>query len=198
MQRKKEMKDFHQTPQETAQKHWHGRKKLVRSLAVAAIILFTVGCDRVSKHIVRQEVEYNAQICLVSNYVILTKVENTGAFLGLGNSIPRPLYRLLMIILPLAVIGYALFYLIGKETLSRLMLIAISLIMGGGLGNIYDRILYGSVTDFLYFDFVLFHTGIVNMADIFVTAGFFMIIFGLYMEENRQKKLRRTNRASGA
>jgi signal peptidase II len=42
------------------------------------------------------------------------------------------------------------------------------------LGNIYDRILYGSVTDFISFDFVLFHTGIVNIADISVTAGFFI------------------------
>ncbi|MDR1097426.1 MAG: signal peptidase II [Tannerella sp.] len=168
------------------------RQKLVRSSIVAVIILFTVGCDQLSKHIVRQKVEYGTQISVIGDCVTLTKVENTGAFLGLGNSIPRPLYRLLMIIMPLAVIGYALFYLIKKETLSGLMLVAISLIMGGGLGNIYDRILYGSVTDFLYFDFVLFHTGIVNMADIFVTAGFFMILYGFCMDQ--RKTLREHNR----
>lgn len=51
------------------------------------------------------------------------------------------------------------------------------MIIGGGLGNINDRIIYGSVTDFLYFDFVLFHTGIVNMADISLTIGFFILIY---------------------
>ncbi|MDR1223607.1 MAG: signal peptidase II [Tannerella sp.] len=167
------------------------RQKIIRSLIIAAIILFAAGGDRLSKHAVRQKVEYGAQISVIGNCVTLTKVENTGAFLGMGRSIPRPLYRLLMIILPLAVTAYALFYLVKKETLSRLTLLAISLIIGGGLGNIYDRIRYGSVTDFLYFDFILFHTGIVNMADIFVTAGFFMILCGFCTDQ--RKALRERN-----
>jgi signal peptidase II len=82
-----------------------------------------------------------------------------------------------MIFLPLIVLGYALYYLFKNNNLSRLLTLGFCLIIGGGLGNIYDRIIYGSVTDFLYFDFVLFHTGIVNMADISLTTGFFILIY---------------------
>jgi signal peptidase II len=174
------------------------RKNTVRILFILMILVFTISCDQISKHIVRQKVEYNAQINVVGNYVILTKVENTGAFLGLGAAIPRPLYKLSMIILPLIAVGCALFYLIKKD-LSKYLIVAISLIIGGGLGNIYDRILYGSVTDFLYFDFVIFHTGIVNMADIFVTLGFFMIIPELFFsrKEGKHKAIKDADKKTG-
>lgn len=160
-------------------------KKALKALFIVVILISTFTCDQITKHIVRQQIEYNERINVIGDYLILTKVENTGAFLGMGDSIPRPLYKVLMILIPLLVIGYTLYYLIKKEDLSTWLVIGISLILGGGLGNIYDRILYGSVTDFLYFDFVIFHTGIVNMADIFVTTGFFLVLLGLYF--NRKK-----------
>jgi signal peptidase II len=158
-------------------------KKALRILIVFLIVISNICCDRISKNLAREKLEYNTQINIISNYVILTKIENTGAFLGLGNSISRPAFIFLMILLPLTVIGYAIVYLVRKDTLSVFLLIGISLLIGGGLGNIYDRILYGSVTDFLYFDFVLFHTGIVNLADIFVTTGFFVILYGYYVNK---------------
>ena len=156
-------------------------KKLIRNLLIIMILISNISCDQISKNIVRQKIEYNTQINIISKYLILTKVENTGAFLGLGESIPRPIYILLMIVLPLIVIGYALYYLMKRNNVSKLLIIGISFAVGGGLGNILDRILYGSVTDFLYFDFVLFHTGIVNIADISVTIGFFMIMIEFYI-----------------
>ncbi len=162
-------------------------KRIFRNLLIIGILVSNISCDQISKNIVRQKLEYNEQINVVSNYLILTKVENKGAFLGFGNSIPRPIYKILMIILPLIVIGYALYYLLKSQNAFNLFNIGLSFLIGGGLGNIFDRILYGSVTDFLYFDFVLFHTGIVNMADISVTIGFFLIMYDLYF---KQKKLK--------
>ena len=84
-----------------------------------------------------------------------------------------------MIILPLIILGFALYYLLTGNNLSKLLILGFCLIIGGGLGNIYDRIIHGSVTDFLYFDFRLFHTGIVNLADISLTTGFFILMYGL-------------------
>ena len=103
----------------------------------------------------------------------------------MGDPIPSPLYKVVMILIPLIVIGYTIFYLIKKRNLSTRMVKGIRLNLGGRIGNIYDRILYGSVTDFLYFDFIIFHTGVVNMADIFVTTGFFLVLFAIYI--NRKK-----------
>jgi signal peptidase II len=163
-------------------------KKVLRILFIILIIISDISCDQISKNIVRQKLEYNTRINVISKYVILTRVENSGAFLGLGESASRLIYKLLMIILPLIILGYALFYLIKRDTLPASLIIGISLLIGGGLGNIYDRILYGSVTDFLYIDFVIFHTGVVNMADISVTFGFFIIIYGYYANRREINK----------
>jgi signal peptidase II len=161
-------------------------KKVLRNICILLFIASNIGCDQITKSIVRQKLEYNTQINVIGEYLILTKVENTGAFLGLGNAIPRPIYKIIMIILPLLVIGYALFHILTKNNISQLIIVGVSFIVAGGIGNIYDRILYGSVTDFLYFNFVLFHTGIVNMADISVTTGFFIILYAFY--NNRKVK----------
>jgi len=90
-----------------------------------------------------------------------------------------------MIIIPLIVIGYALYYLMTSNLHSKLFILGLCLVVGGGFGNIIDRILYSSVTDFLHFNFVIFQTGIVNMADISVTAGFFILIYELYINRHR-------------
>jgi signal peptidase II len=136
-----------------------------------------VGCDQISKYIVRQKVEYNVQTSVIGKFLTITKVENTGAFLSLGDKLPRFIYKFLMIFLPLIVLGYALYYLMTSDNLSKVLTVGITLIVGGGLGNIIDRVLYGSVTDFLYFDFGIFHTGIVNIADITLTTGFFIMMY---------------------
>ncbi|MCY1383789.1 Lipoprotein signal peptidase [compost metagenome] len=51
------------------------------------------------------------------------------------------------------------------------MQFGICCLIGGGIGNVYDRIVYGSVTDFMHIDFVLFKTGIFNIADISIMTG---------------------------
>ena len=158
-------------------------KRVMRIILIFSLLLVNISCDQISKQIVRKNISYNAHIEVVSKYLILTKVENKGAFLGFGDSIPRPFFLFLMILLPLIAIGYALYYLIRKDNLSKILLIGLSFAIGGGLGNILDRIIYGSVTDFLFFDFVLFHTGVVNMADISVTIGFFLIMYELYLSQ---------------
>lgn len=161
--------------------------RILRNLLILIILATNVGCDQISKNIVRQKVDYNEKISLIDGFVTLTKVENTGAFLSLGNNLPRIIYIIIMIILPLIVIGYALYYLFKKTTLSKLLIIGMSCAIGGGLGNIIDRILYNSVTDFLHFDFMLFQTGIVNLADISITIGFFILIYELYINRSRSK-----------
>ena len=155
--------------------------KVIRNLLILIILTTNVGCDQISKCIVRQKIDFNDRTSVIGNFVTITKVENTGAFLSLGDHLPRIIYKILMIILPLIVLGYALYYLLTSNNLSKLLILGICFIIGGGLGNVFDRILYGSVTDFLHFNFGLFHTGIVNMADISITIGFVILMYELYI-----------------
>jgi len=161
--------------------------KILSKLIILIILATNIGCDQVSKSIVRQKIDYNEKISVIDGFVTLIKVENTGAFLGLGNQLPRVRYIILMIILPLIVIGYVLYYLFKNNTLSKPLSLGISFAIGGGIGNIIDRILYSSVTDFLHFEFLLFQTGIVNIADISITIGFFILIYELLINRSELK-----------
>jgi len=141
-----------------------------------ALILLMIGADQASKHMIRHRVAPDKRITVIKNVVLLTRVENTGAFLSLGDNIPRPVYKVIMILIPLVVLIFLIAYLIRTTAITGLSYAGMCLIAGGGLGNVIDRILYGSVTDFLFFNFGLFHTGVVNVADILLTTGFFILI----------------------
>jgi signal peptidase II len=163
------------------------KSKLIKILLILLLLILIVGCDQIAKSIVRRNVEYNQQTDVLKGFITLTRVENTGAFLSMGDHLPKLVYRIVMILLPLIVLIYALHYLFTNEKLSRILTLAICLVIGGGFGNVYDRIIYGSVTDFLRFDFVLFHTGIVNLADISITTGFIIIIIGLIVNRGNSQ-----------
>ncbi len=151
-------------------------KRMVKTFVILMILITNVGCDQISKNIVRHHIGYNQRIALLHNYMTLTKVENTGAFLSMGHSLPRVINLLLLIILPLVALAVALVYLFLKNNLSAYRIAGICFIIGGGLGNIYDRIFHGSVTDFLHIDFVLFQTGIFNLADVSIMTGMFILL----------------------
>jgi signal peptidase II len=160
-------------------------KKNIRNLLILILLAVVIICDQISKIIVRQQLNYHEKINVINHFITMVKVDNTGAFLGFGDSLPRWVYIIVMIVLPLIFLGYALIYLLRSKNLSILSILGISFIIAGGIGNIIDRILFGSVTDFLHFNFVIFQTGIVNMADISVTTGFFIMIYEIFI--NRRK-----------
>ncbi len=150
--------------------------KLIRITIILFVLLFQVGCDQISKKVVRNNIAKQEQITVIEDFLTLTKVENTGAFLSLGHRLPELLRILLLIIFPVLLLGAAIFYLFHKSGLSLLSQTAIACLVGGGIGNLIDRILYGSVTDFLHMDFYIFQTGVFNMADVSIMAGMFMLI----------------------
>ena len=151
-------------------------KRFVRTLIIFLILLCNFGCDRIAKMVVRQNIRDNQQFAFLDNHVTFMKVENKGAFLSLGDSMSHPLRLLLLSIMPLLVLGYGLYYLLTHKSLSRNTLIGISFVLGGGLGNVFDRLVYGSVTDFLHIDFGIFQTGVFNLADVSIMMGMILIV----------------------
>jgi len=151
--------------------------KITRIAVILLIVFINIGCDQISKSVVRENVEYHESIQLVSDNVILTKVENSGAFLSLGESLDPVMKNLLLLALPVLSILFGLWWVFSQSgNLDKGVLVAWCSIMGGGIGNIFDRLMYGSVTDFLYIHWGIFRTGIFNFADVSITAGIIFII----------------------
>lgn len=135
------------------------------------LIACNISCDQITKKQVRKRIEMHEQISIVKNNFILTNVENTGAALSFGQQFSPVVKLIIFQIIPILVLVYLFFYIIQKVPVKSLHFIAITFIIGGGIGNIIDRILYQSVTDFMYLEAGTLHTGIFNMADVSVTLG---------------------------
>lgn len=162
--------------------------KPVRAVLILVVIMINVGCDQVSKTMVREHLSPYANLQYLHNHFVVTRVENTGAFLSAGDQIPGLLRILLLSVLPAAALLGGIIYLIRQTKIDLIRLIAICCIIGGGIGNIYDRIVHGSVTDFLYIDFVIFHTGVFNMADLSITIGVIILLLYLLIDRNKNNK----------
>ena len=154
------------------------RKK--RNILITIIVLLGIALDQISKRWVRNNFESYIETSIIGDTFTLIKVENTGAFLGMGSELPETLRVLLLIVLPVVVLVGITVYTYLDKSLDKTSIIGFSLIIGGGIGNIFDRIVYGSVTDFLYLNFEFFKTGIFNIADLSVTIGMILILISSF------------------
>ena len=139
--------------------------KLNRKKAFFLILLILV-IDQVSKFWVRANVVAGSRSEILGDYFTLHNVENKGAFLGLGSDFNPILKIILLNVLPIVVLTLVLFHIFRDKTLDKFSLIGFCCIIGGGMANLYDRVLYGQVTDFWHIDLGgVFRTGIFNLAE---------------------------------
>jgi signal peptidase II len=168
--------------------------KISRTLGIISLIVANIALDQISKLIVRTEVAKNEIIPIIGDTFILTKVENKGAFLGMGSDLSDTSRLLFLLILPVLVLGYVIYYILKNKALDRLSLIAFCCIIGGGIANVYDRIVYGEVTDFFHIDLGgMFKTGIFNVADMSVTTGMIMLLVASFIHRKKDTSTDRTS-----
>jgi len=157
----------------------------VRHILITLIVLLSISIDQISKIWVRNNFESYNETSIIGDIFTLIKVENTGAFLGMGSELSEIPRVFLLIILPVVVLISITIYTYIDKTLDKISIIGFSLIIGGGVANIFDRIVYGSVTDFLYINLGgIFKTGIFNIADLSVTTGMILILISSFKRRN--------------
>lgn len=159
-----------------------------RTLLIILIIVFNIIIDQITKVAVRAQIDYREVIQVIGDNFILTNVENTGAFLGMGSDLSPTIKLIFLLILPVIVLSYVVYYVITNKALDRLSLIAFCCIIGGGISNVFDRIVFGSVTDFLHIDLGgVFRTGIFNLADMSVTFGMIILLYASFKNSKGKK-----------
>ncbi len=147
-----------------------------KNIALLLLIALNFSCDQWSKTIVREQVEPGSYAELAGTYLIRTRVENTGAFLGLGRNWNPWVKRIFLQGIPMVVMLFLVGRLLVRSRTGHLLAIGLGCIVGGGLGNLWDRMVSGSVTDFLQIRLGPLHTGIFNMADVSVTTGLLIVV----------------------
>lgn len=157
-----------------------------RNIFIAVVIALNIAIDQISKVLVRANFEYGETKSLIGDYFIMQYVENKGAFLGMGSDMNDTLKLIFLLVLPIIVLGYVVYYIVKTKELDRPSLIAFCCIIGGGISNVFDRIVYGQVTDFFFIDLGgIFKTGIFNFADLSVTTGMIMLLFSSFFRKKK-------------
>lgn len=119
---------------------------------------------------------------VITNYLNLELVWNQGVAFGLLSMDDNNLYNLLTLLITtiIIIILFISFKSKGSKKIAFLM------IAGGALGNLYDRIIYKKVPDFIDFHIGEFHWFIFNIADIFITLGVIFMIIIEFIEPNKK------------
>jgi signal peptidase II len=165
------------------------------------IIVAIIVLDQITKYLVKTSMSLYESFNLLGNFFKLTYIENSGMAFGiqLGN-------KFVFTILSILAVFVVVYYLIQSLKGHLLMSIALSLILGGAIGNLIDRILYGRVVDFLDFEFfdviipkfkILFinfpgyqldRWPIFNIADSSVTCGMVLVAIIVFFIKDKPKQ----------
>jgi len=141
----------------------------------------TFSIDRISKvKIINHQI--NNDIIYINDFINFELVWNTGIAFGFLSSNSNFIYNSITIIIAFVIIF--LVYLVKKSGISDKILF--STIIGGALGNLYDRYTYSAVPDFIDIHYKSFHWFTFNMADIFITIGIIILIIkDLYFKNEK-------------
>lgn len=149
-----------------------------RRLIVFLLIMACVGCDQVSKYIAAHFLKGRPALSFMGDTFRLAYAENSGAFLSLGAGLPEHIRKTVFVVLvSIFLVGFLL-YVLFSQTLDPFSIWSGALIIGGGFGNLIDRIIHqGVVIDFMNIGIGSLRTGIFNVADVVIMAGMFMFAF---------------------
>lgn len=158
------------------------------TVILIAIILGVIGLDQLTKWLTVVNLDEWESFPLWQDVFHFTYVRNTGMAFGMLKD-----HRWVFIVFSTVSIVALLVYLFCFRPESRWMQVSIAFIVGGGIGNMIDRILLGYVVDF--FDFRLINFAVFNVADSFVCIGAGMMILYLVIDLVREIKLERAKKA---
>ena len=141
------------------------------------LILIIFFLDRLSKDTIINN--FNEHVLFVNNYVNIDLVWNNGIGFGLLSS-DSPIFYNLITFFIIIVILVLIYVFMNSEKIDKLIF---SIIIGGAIGNVSDRVIYNAVPDFIDLHYMNFHWFTFNVADIFISIG--VIIFvtkGLFIK----------------
>ena len=147
-------------------------------IIILSIIFIII--DQLFKIIVVNNLTNNKSIEVIKSFFYLTYTNNKGAAFSILTG-----RRILLILVALIVIGVLIYYVRKNKIEGKVNKIALSLVIGGSIGNLIDRILRWSVIDFIDVKIFGYNFPIFNLADTFIVIGVFLLIIEMFRKEHR-------------
>ena len=157
-----------------------GKNFIINLSLIVLIFLF----DRISKiYVIYLDKKFLGSEIFSSKFLNITLIWNEGIAFGLFSFDEKYLYNILTLFI-LIIVLIIFFMLIKSKGFKKYALL---MILGGALGNVFDRIFYKAVPDFIDFHIGDFHWFIFNIADVFITLGVFFMILSEFIGNNNVK-----------
>lgn len=139
--------------------------------------------DQLIKLIVTKNMELFQEIKIIKNFFSIYYIKNKGAaFSIMGNQ------TILLILISIICLLFLKNYIKTIKTPSKLTIVSLGIIIGGILGNLFDRLFYKEVIDYLSFNFFGYSFPVFNLADIGITVGAALLIITILLDEKKSKK----------
>ena len=153
------------------------------------IIIGSIWLDQLTKWLAVTLLQGNPSVPIIPEVFQLTYLENPGAAFGMLQN-----NRWVFLIVSTVGILAVVLYLFMKRPASKLLCLSLSFIVGGGIGNMIDRVLLGYVVDF--FDFCLINFAIFNVADSFVCVGAGLLSLWVILDTIAEEKRLKAEKAA--
>ncbi len=153
--------------------------KVIKKPYIIAFFFFLI--DLISKQVVVRVLSIGESIRVIDKFFYLTYVRNNGAAWGILEN-----HRIMLLIITVMVLFLINKY-INKEKLSKLENFSYGMIIGGIVGNLFDRIVYQYVIDFLDFKILGYDYPVFNFADTFIVVGVILMIIMMIKKEHYEK-----------
>lgn len=151
------------------------------------LLVAFVGLDQATKYYAVTHWDGLHEQSLLGGILRIKLAKNDGAFLSmLGNQSPTVRFAVLVIGNAIGMTVLAVI-LLRSSQIDRWTFFAWALVFVGGIGNLIDRVLIRAVIDFLILGYGPIHTGIFNVADMAITAGFLMLVPQIFMPQKSDK-----------
>lgn len=134
--------------------------------------------DLISKLVIDKVLKINETISIINNFFSITKVYNTGASFSMLIG-----YKYLFIIIGIMAI-FILFRYLNRFKINKRNIVAFSLLIGGIIGNLIDRVIYSYVIDFIDFTIFNYDAPIFNIADTCICIGAFLLFYAIIKKED--------------
>jgi signal peptidase II len=164
--------------------------KFKARLPYLVLVLVVVGLDRWTKWLIDSRLLLNQTIFIIDGFFNITYVRNTGVAFGILDGAGLPLKSVALSILTLAAITGVLVYSWRTPISQRLLHVALSMVLGGAIGNLYDRIRYGYVIDFIEVYFRNFRWPSFNLADSAITVGVGLLALEIFRKDSHDAPVR--------
>jgi len=155
-------------------------KKVLTVLSVVGLIALL---DQLTKFVALRELAFNSPVTIVENVFFLRLVKNPGAAFSMFADLPSPYRQLCLGLTSLVALWFLVHMLLTEAKDDVLLRLSLSLVLGGAIGNLIDRVRFGAVVDFLEVYIGSYPWPVFNIADSAISLGVALLLLSMWRKK---------------